>query len=119
MRRLYLLLTILGLVLPYYFLGQFLFQQGLNLPLLLQQLFASPISTFFAVDVMISSLVFWVFVYQESARYRIPNAWLFVVANLAVGVSFALPLFLYFRQGRIEATGSGAAGRQAVVQAGD
>ena len=46
MRRLYLLLAALGLVLPYYFLGQFLFQQGLNLPLLVQQLFANPISTF-------------------------------------------------------------------------
>jgi hypothetical protein len=104
-KTLYLLLAVVGLAVPYYFLGTFLLEHGLNFPLLLQQLFANSISTFFAVDLIISSLVFWAFVYQESARRQIPNPWLFVVANLLVGVSFALPLFLYFRQARLEAQG--------------
>ena len=59
---------------------------------------------------MISSLVFWLSVYQESERCQIPNAWLFVVANLLVGVSFALPLFLYFRQALLETQGARATG---------
>jgi hypothetical protein len=31
------------------------------------------------------------------------NLWAYVVCNLAVGVSFALPLFLFFRERKIEA----------------
>jgi hypothetical protein len=105
MKTLYLLLAILGLALPYYFLTAFLLEHGLDLPLLLRQLFANSISTFFAVDVLVSSVVFWLFVYQEAARHQISHGWLFVVANLLVGVSFALPLFLYVRQARFEAQG--------------
>jgi hypothetical protein len=102
MKTLYLLLAIVGLVLPYYFLAAFLVEHGLDLALLVQQLFANRISTFFAVDLIISSAVFWVFVYQESARRQVPHAWVFVATNLLVGLSFALPLFLYVRQSRIE-----------------
>jgi hypothetical protein len=105
LKTLYLLLAVLGLAVPYYFLGTFLLEHGLNVRLLVQQLFANSISTFFAVDVLISSVVFWFFVYQEGARHNIPHAWLFILANLFVGVSFALPLFLYFRQARLEAEG--------------
>jgi len=97
MKTLYLLLAIVGLVVPYYFLAAFLLEHGFDLAPLVQQLFANRISTFFAVDLIIASLVFWVYVYQESARQQMPNAWLFILASLLVGLSFALPLFLYFR----------------------
>jgi hypothetical protein len=33
------------------------------------------------------------------------NLWLYVVCNLAVGVSLALPLFLFFRERRLDAEG--------------
>jgi len=36
----YLTLTAIGLVLPYYFLFRFLGENGLNIPLLVQQLFS-------------------------------------------------------------------------------
>lgn len=58
MKQLYLLLSMAGLLLPYYFFGSFLVAHGLNIPLLVQQLFASSISSFFAVDVIISSVIF-------------------------------------------------------------
>jgi hypothetical protein len=31
------------------------------------------------------------------------HPWLYVVCNLAVGVSFALPLFLFFRERKLDA----------------
>jgi hypothetical protein len=103
MRRLYLLLAIIGLVLPYYFFVSFLIANGLNFSLFFSQLFANKISSFFAVDLMITAIVFLVFLYQESQRYQLENWWLYIVATLVIGPSLALPLFLYFRQSRIEA----------------
>jgi hypothetical protein len=102
-RRLYLLLAIAGFVLPYYFFVSFLFENGLDLPLLISQLFANDISAFFAVDLIITAIVFLLFLYSEVPRYQVQNWWLYLVATLAVGPSFAFPLFLYFREGRTEA----------------
>ena len=103
MRKLYLLLAVIGFVLPYYFFVSFLIENGLDLQLLFSQLFANDISTFFAVDLIITAIVFLVFLYAEAPRYQMQNWWLFLVATLAVGPSFAFPLFLYFREGRTEA----------------
>lgn len=47
---------------------------------------------------MVSSLVLWLFVFAEGLRIRMTKLWIYVVCNLAVGVSLALPLFLFFRE---------------------
>ena len=75
MRRLYLLLAVIGLVLPYYFFVSFLTENGLNPRLFFGQLFASNISSFFAVDVIITAIVFLAFSYQwaEAATSRTVN----------------------------------------------
>jgi len=106
MRKLYLLLAIVGLVLPYYFFISFLIVNGLDLQLLFSQLFANNISTFFVVDLVIPAIVFWVFLYQQAQRWQMENWWVYIVATLAIGPSFALPLFLYFREKRVEALAS-------------
>jgi hypothetical protein len=102
MRKLYLVLAAIGFVLPYYFFVSFLVEYGLNLGLLIDQLFANDISTFFAVDLIITAIVFLIFMVREAARYRMRNWWPYVVATLAVGPSFAFPLFLYFREPQME-----------------
>jgi hypothetical protein len=102
MKKMYLLLALLGLVLPYYFFVSFLAENGLDLKLLVDQLFASDISTFFAVDLIITAIVFLLFSYQESHRCHMENWWVYVIATLAVGPSFAFPLFLYFRETRLQ-----------------
>jgi hypothetical protein len=101
MKRLYLILAVAGFVLPYYFLINFLATNGLNLTLLAEQLFGTPISTFFAVDLIITAVVFWVFLYQEARRLQMQRRWVYIIATLLVGPSFALPLFLYFREPRL------------------
>jgi hypothetical protein len=55
------------------------------------------------MDVIVSSFVLWLFVFSEGRRLRMRNLWLYVICNLAVGVSLALPLFLFFRQRTIVA----------------
>ena len=104
MRRksIYLILALLGLVVPYWFLFKFLSTNGFDLALLVQQLFANNISTFFAVDLVISILVFWLYMIAEANKLHMKNWWLYILASLTVGLSFALPLFLYFREGKLE-----------------
>ena len=103
MKRLYLILAVAGFVVSYYFLISFLAANGLNLSLLVEQLFGMPISTFFAVDLIITAVVFWVFLYREASRLQMKRPWAYVMATLLVGPSFALPLFLYFREMRLAA----------------
>jgi|SRR5579859_6415932 len=99
-RSIYLLLCILGLALPYSQFVPWVVQHGLDLRLFWQQLFANRISAFFAMDVVASAVTLIVFTRVESRRLALRGRWWIVLTLLTVGVSLALPLFLYFREGR-------------------
>lgn len=101
-KRIYLALCFLGTALPYAQLLPFLREHGLDLRLFLEELFANRVSGFFALDVIVSSLVLWVFVFTEGRRLGLKHLWAPIAANLAVGVSLGLPLFLYQRELRLE-----------------
>ena len=100
----YLILCILGSVLQYWQFVPFLIEHGLDLKLFFEQLFANRISTFFGIDVIISSLILWVFVFWEGSRLKMKNLWIYIVSNLLGGVCLGLPLFLLVRQRHIEET---------------
>ena len=101
-KHLYLGLCVLGTVLPYSQFVPFLQEHGLQLRLIVQQLFANRISAFFGLDVIVASVVVWIFVVVEGRRSDVPRRWLPLAAVLTVGVSLALPLFLYLREVRLE-----------------
>jgi hypothetical protein len=98
---LYLWLCILGTVLPYAQLVPFIRDHGLDLRLLVEQLFANRIAAFFGMDVIVSAVALWVFVRVEGRRVGIRHLWAPLGAILLVGVSLGLPLFLYMREVRI------------------
>jgi hypothetical protein len=101
-KHLYLLLCLLGTLLPYAQFLPFLREHGLDFRLFVQQLFSSPVSGFFGMDVIVSSLVLWVFVLSEGARTGVRRLWLPLAASILVGVSLGLPLFLYLRELQLE-----------------
>jgi hypothetical protein len=101
LKHIYLALAIIGFVVPYYFLITFVATHGIDPKAFFTQLFGSPISTFFAVDLIISSVVFLFYLRQESTRHPIRSKWLCVVVLFTVGLSCALPLFLYAREASI------------------
>jgi len=105
MQWLYLVLAILGTLLPLSQLLPFLMTHGFDMPLLFRQLFQNHIAAFFGLDVIVSSVVLWVFVLTEGPRRGMKNLWLYIVCNLTVGVSMALPLFLFFRERKLTAKG--------------
>lgn len=103
LRNIYLILCVLGVLLPSSQFVPWLLEHGLDLPLFVRDLFANRIGGFFGLDVIISSFVLWVFVFSEGGRIGVRHLWLPVLASLVVGVALGLPLFLYMRQLRLDA----------------
>ena len=99
----YLLLAILGFILPYSQLVPFIAENGLDFSLFSSQLFTNQISSCFAFDLLVSSVVFWAFVFQEGRRINLKFLWIYVVLNLVIGLSFALPFFLWVRSRQVAA----------------
>ncbi|MCC5651906.1 DUF2834 domain-containing protein [Nostoc sp. XA013] len=98
----YLLLCVLGFVLPYSQFVPFILKHGFDIKLFFEQLFANKISGFFGMDVIVSSLILWTFVFWEGTRLKMQNLWVYIVCNLLVGVSLGLPLFLFMREHQLE-----------------
>jgi hypothetical protein len=102
LRHVYLLFCLVGTVLPYWKLLPWVMDHGLNLALLCQELFATRIGAFFGLDVVVSAIVLFVFIFTEARRSAVPMVWLPVAATLVVGVSLGLPLFLFLRQRQLD-----------------
>ncbi len=105
----YLLLCVVGTILPVAALWPFLAEQGLNLPTLVSVAVGDPVTAFFSADVLVSAVALWTFVAVDGRRLRTRRLWLPVAATLAVGVSLGLPLFLYQRERALDARGAEAA----------
>jgi hypothetical protein len=104
-KDIYLVLAVIGFIAPYYFFLQIPPESASHLPALIQPLFATSFTKGVAMDLTISVIAFWVFVFTEANRLQMKNPWLYLLATLLVGMSFALPLFLYFRERKLEANG--------------
>jgi hypothetical protein len=98
----YLFLCFLGAAIPYSQFVPRVLENWLHLGLLVRQLFANRISAFFGLDVLVSSAVLLVFMRVEGRLLRIRYRWLPVAGLCRVGVSLALPLFLYLRERTLE-----------------
>ena len=103
----YLFLCVLGAVLPYSQFTPWVLEHGLNIELLIRQLFANKISAFFGLDVLVSAVVLVKFVRVEGKRLGMRLLLLPIAGLLAVGVSLGLPLFLYLRERALEGLSGG------------
>jgi hypothetical protein len=104
-KHLYLGLCVVGTILPLAAFLPFLRTHGLDVGEFVDQLFGTAVGSFFGWDVIVSSLVLWAFVLFEGRRLEMSRLWAPIAANLVVGVSLGLPLFLYMRELRREAIG--------------
>ena len=96
--RLYLLLALAGLILPYAILIPWLGRHGLDVPLFFASLFGSGSAAIFSADVLFSAAVFLVFVAVEGRRAPVRPLWIYPALVIAVGLCCALPLFLAQRE---------------------
>jgi hypothetical protein len=98
MKRMYFILAFFGFVIPYYFFIRFLLTAGADPVEMGNQLFASDISTFFAVDLFIAAVVFLIFSYFNSRKLGMRKWWVYLLATLIIGPSFSIPLYLGIRE---------------------
>ena len=103
-RQFYMICCVLGFVFPYSQFVPWLSEHGLNVALFFRELFANRISTFFAMDVIVSAIVLIWFIQNEGKRLRVRLLWLPTLGTLVVGVSFGFPLFLFLRQLTLDRT---------------
>jgi len=101
----YLVLSILGIVLPYSQFVPWVMENGLHVGLLFRQLFANRAGGFFGMDVLVSAVALIFFIRRESRRLHVRHAWLPIMGVCVVGVSLGLPLFLCLREGALNSTG--------------
>jgi putative effector of murein hydrolase LrgA (UPF0299 family) len=99
MKKLYLPFAVFGLVIPYTFLGIFVYLYGLDFDRIVAGL-VNPIATFFVADLALTLLVFWIFMIRECRRLGMKSWGFYILVSALVGPSFAFPLFLYFRDRR-------------------
>ena len=106
MKNIYLILAIIGFLLPNYFAVLESIETG-NILLYtdpvhtFNSMFANRISMIFSLDLIWVVLVFFVWSFQESKKYRIKGVGYFWLASMAFGLSGPFPLFLYFREQKI------------------
>jgi hypothetical protein len=99
--KLYLLLAVPGFIVPWLFLAGFLAQGEVTVSLFFLSIFANQVSGAVAADLLISAFIFFLFVYLEGRRLGMQRLWIYPVLTLGVGLSFGMPLFLYFRERRM------------------
>ncbi|KXK23738.1 MAG: hypothetical protein UZ15_CFX003000503 [Chloroflexi bacterium OLB15] len=98
LKNFYLVCAIIGTIIPWLFFAHFFRTEGVNLSLFLSSLFANGAAGGFSADVLISILVFWVWSFTDANRHHISRWWLVLPASFLVGLSLALPLYLYLRE---------------------
>ena len=104
MKTLYLILAIIGAVIPYAFFLQHFTAEGINPMSFVRAIFANPAAGGFTADLLFTSIVFWIFMIQQRLREKGPNPILFIVLNLLIGLSCAFPAYLYARERKSDIT---------------
>ena len=65
-------------------------------------MFANRIAAAFAIDVLFAALVACIWFYSEGRRLGMPRIWSYWILTLAFGLAGTLPLFLFFRERRLD-----------------
>lgn len=88
---LYLLLAVVGAVVPYVIFSEHLTTVGFGVVDFVRAGFANDVAGGFTSDVLIASVVFWNYLFSQKAS----QIWMYIVLNLYIGLSCALPLYLW------------------------
>lgn len=104
LRHLYAGLTLLGASLPLAFFARHFATAGFGPGAFFGALWVNDPGRAFTIDLVLSSLAFWLWSYREAREQEIPRWWLYPALNLGVGLCCALPAFLWAREARLSAT---------------
>lgn len=98
MDRVYVFLAFIGFVIPYSVFISWMLNHGLDFSLLWQSIMDEPISLFAWLDVLIAAVAVLVYTFHQRANYSNIQIKCIALGTCLVGVSFSLPLLLYFNE---------------------
>lgn len=103
LKYLYLSLAILGILYTWYYNIQY-FQSVENASFtgFMQDAQINFAGKSFGADLTVVVITFFVFLVSESLRLKIKFWWLLIPLTFLIAVAFTFPLFLYFRQRKLE-----------------
>lgn len=107
MKNTYLVLSIIGFLLPNIFVAMESIETG-NILLYadpmatIKEMFANRISTIFVIDLFFAVIVFFIWSYRESKLKNIKHLGLVWVLTMLFGLAGSLPMFLYWREKAME-----------------
>ena len=81
MKNAYLALTVAGTILPYIFFTQFFMSADTSLGAFTSQLFATAPAGGFTTDLLVTSLVFWVWSFREARTHTMSRWWVYPLLN--------------------------------------
>ncbi len=95
-KAVYLAFLVAGIIIPMSAFVPWLIAHGIDGRLFVQELFATRISTFFALDLLLTAVCVLYFARRELRGHRF--WWAPLAVTCLVGVSAGLPLLLYLRE---------------------
>nr|WP_314369986.1 DUF2834 domain-containing protein [uncultured Acinetobacter sp.] len=98
MRKIYVVLTLVGIVLPFSQLIRWLIEYGINIELFIKQILENPVAAFAWLDVVVTVIVITFMIINEGKKLKMTSLWIPIAALFIGGASVGLPLFLYMRQ---------------------
>jgi hypothetical protein len=94
MKKLFLLLCILGIVLPYYHLINFLILNEGSMEGFFSDIFSTHPMGMISMDLTVAATTFLIFLIYKAVKDKL-NITKYVISIILVGFSLALPLYLY------------------------
>jgi hypothetical protein len=105
MKKIYLILAIIGFIAPNILVVIESVETG-NILLWIDPkatvngMFANRIASAFVIDLLFAVLVFFIWTYYEGKKYQMKNIWVIWVLTMLFGMAGSLPLFLYLKEKR-------------------
>ena len=97
MKKLYIAAMLLGTCIPWWFFAKFFSANGLSPLVFVQSLFVTLPASGFTLDLLLSLIIFGLWSYHDAQQHGVKKWWYVIPATCAVGLSLALPLYLYLR----------------------
>lgn len=109
-RVIYLLLAIVGLVMTWYYNLQFIQASGgsFDVAEFVAAGANNPASQSLSWDLAIACMAGLIWIFFESRRLGLRFFWVYIILAFTIAYAFAFPLFLFVRQGKLEAAENSA-----------
>lgn len=96
-RNFFIAMALIGTLVPWYFFGGFIAENGLGLGGFVAAIFNNGAAAGAGADLVLSSTVFWVWSFYDARNKGVSGWWMMIPATLLIGLSLALPAYLAAR----------------------